>query len=66
MKLEMNREREIFNLLVNGSFAYFIASSSGFFGVIYLIYALAESKNKKLNIVDSTNFAIMLLFFFFL
>ncbi len=50
----------IFDNLVKGSFSHYLISTASFFTAIYLIYALAESKNKRLNIVDAMNFAIIL------
>ncbi len=50
----------VFDSLVKGGFTYYIMTTAGFFTLVYIVYALAESKNKKLNIVDPTNFAIMI------
>ncbi len=50
----------VFDKLSIDNFTYYLISFAGFFSVIYLIYALAECKRKKLTIADSANFAILI------
>ena len=50
----------LFDIIGKGNFAYYLISAGGYFLILYVIYALAECKNKKLSVLDPANFAILL------
>lgn len=50
----------IINTLTFNNYTYYIASVTGLFFILYILYAFSNAKKQTLSISDSVNFAIML------